>query len=127
MYEEVGTGARINGEITARNQNTMVVVGEDGYTHLCKLIGKPGKRPDFSLEGKKNNFDNAAPQQKVKVIEANGKTRIFTSVGETAKHYFIDRRTIRLGCDNGRVTTRGKVKGFQFSWAEQKECGTNGY
>lgn len=31
MYEEIGTGARIDGEITARNQNTMVVLGEDGY------------------------------------------------------------------------------------------------
>ena len=118
MYEEVGTGARISGEVTIRHRNTMVVLGEDGYTHLCKLVGEPHKQPDFSLECTRRNFENAAPQQKVKVIEANGKTRIFASVGETAKHYFIDRRTIRLGCDNGRVTTRGKVKGFKFSWAE---------
>lgn len=46
MYEEIGTGATINGEITARNQNTMVVLGDDGYTHLCKLVGEPDKRPD---------------------------------------------------------------------------------
>ena len=73
MYEEVGTGARINGEVTARNQNTMVVLGEDGYTHLCKLVGEPHKQPDFSLECTRRNFENAAPQQKVKSLKQTGK------------------------------------------------------
>ena len=118
MYEEVGTGARINGEITARNQNTMVVVGEDGYTHLCKLVGKPDKRPDFSLEGKKNNFDNAAPRKKVKAIEASGTVRIFASIGDAANHYGITRQTVSLGCKTGNTTKNGKARGFQFSWAE---------
>ena len=117
MYEVVRTGEKITGEVTSRLSNTMVVMGEDGYTYLCKLVGKPDKRPDFSLEGVKRNFNNAAPRKRVKVIESNGTTKQFDNVGDTAKHYRVDRKTVSLGCETGKVTTRGKVEGFKFSWA----------
>lgn len=116
MYEVVNTGEKITGEVMSRLSNTMVVVGPDGYTYLCKLVGTPDKRPDFTLEGVKRNFNGSAPRKKVKVVESNGKIKQFDSVGGTAKHYNIDRKTVSLGCDTGKVTTRGKVEGFLFSW-----------
>lgn len=118
MYQVVRSDKRVNGEITARNERTMVVKAEDGYTYVCELVGKPGKRKDFSIEGTKRNFDNAAKRRRVKVIEPNGTTEIYDSVGDVANTYLITRQTVRLGCKTGNATRHGKAKGFRFSYAD---------
>lgn len=118
MYQVVRSDKRVNGEISARNERTMVVKADDGYTYVCELVGKPGKRTDFSIEGTKRNFDNAAKRRKVKVIEPNGTTEIYDSVGDVASTYLITRQTVTLGCKTGNATRHGKARGFRFSYAD---------
>ena len=118
MYKVVRSDKRVSGEVRARNERTMIVMAEDGYTYVCELVGKPDKRPDFSLEGVRQNFDNAAKRKKVKVIEPNGTTGIYDSIGDVANTFHITRQTVSLGCKTGNKTRHGKARGFQFSYVD---------
>lgn len=118
MYETTG-GQWIDGKVIRRYEHTMSVLGSDGSTHLCRLIGEgeaiKGRGFNLPFEkkplSKRERPDNS---KAIRVIEPNGRIRDFRTINETAIYYGTTRQQIAHFKNKEGPVTRGRYKGHEF-------------
>lgn len=115
MYETID-GRMIDGEITIRNERTMIVLGSDGYNHLCKLVGEGVKRERKFIINEKNpgrserNISGSA----IRVIYPNGEYEDFRSMQIAGETFKISRHAVSRFCSSERKVAKGRFKGYEF-------------
>lgn len=115
MYETID-GRMIDGEITARNERTMVVLGTDGYTHLCKLVGESVKQERRFIinEKKPGRSEKFLGKKAIRVVYPNGEYEDFPSMQIAGERFKVSRHAVSKYCSVERKIRYGRFKGYQF-------------
>lgn len=115
MYETID-GRMIDGEITARNERTMVVLGTDGYTHLCKLVGEGVKRNHRFIinEKKPGKNERYISKKTIRVVYPNGEYEDFPSMQIAGERFKVNRHAVSKYCKLERKLRYGRFKDYEF-------------
>lgn len=115
MYETI-KGELIDGEITAKLEKTMVVLGTDGYTHLCKLVGEGVKQERrFIIKADKpGKNEKFLGKKAIRVIYPSGAYEDFPSMQIAGECFKVSRHAVSKYCNVERKIRHGRFKGYQF-------------
>lgn len=115
MYETI-KGELIDGEITAKLEKTMVVLGVDGYTHLCKLVGEGVKQERrFIIKADKpGKNEKFLGKNAIRVVYPDGEYEDFQSMQIAGECFKVSRHAVSKYCNAERTIKHGRFKGYQF-------------
>ena len=115
MYETID-GKIIDGKVIARYEKTMVVLGTDGYTYLCKLVGEGVKqeRRIIIKADKPGKNEKFLSKNAIRVVYPNGEYEHFQSMQTAGECFKVSRHAVSKYCNAERTIKHGRFKGYQF-------------